>query len=168
MTSPAPRAATAAWPGPRDRARETGLPRTSRALIYLAMLLSAGHHLDHVLRGTHLGWPLTDQVTPFTISLGVYPLITLGLHLSHTGRVGVGYWLLLSGPGTLFLTAVHLGPTALEPPHDITGGYAHPLFGWLALTGLLTLIALLAATFAYEPHLFRRQRQPRQPRAARR
>lgn len=72
MTSAAPRTGTAARSGPRDPDCETGLPRTARTLIYLAVLLSAGHHLDHVLRGAHLAWPLTDQVSPFTISLGVY------------------------------------------------------------------------------------------------
>jgi hypothetical protein len=49
-----------------------------RSLIYLATVLSLGHHLDHVLRGNHSGWPLSGDVTPFTYSLAVYPLILLG------------------------------------------------------------------------------------------
>lgn len=43
------------------------------------MLLSAGlgvlHHLDHILRFDHSGWPFRDIVTPFSYSLLVYPLL---------------------------------------------------------------------------------------------
>ena len=33
------------------------------------------HHLDHVLRFDHSGWPFRDIVTPFSCSLLVYPLL---------------------------------------------------------------------------------------------
>lgn len=132
--------------------------RGAHFLIYLATALSLGHHVDHVIRGNHTGWPLTEQITPFTYSLAVYPLILLGLHLSRSGKVGAGYWLLLSGPGTAFLIAVHLGPTAIEPPGDIIGEYS-TLLGWVAFGWLLTLIAVLAATFVYEARQWRRERQ---------
>ena len=127
----------------------------SRALIYLAAALSLGHHIDHVIRGNHTGWPLTDQATPFTYSLVVYPLILLGLYLSRTGKAGAGYWLLLSGPGALFLAAVHLGPTAVEPPGDIIGHYPTPTLGWLAFAWLLLLITVLVSLFLWELHLWR-------------
>ncbi len=45
----------------------------------LTTFMSLGHHLDHVLRGNHVGWPLTEHPAPFTYSFGVYPLIFLGL-----------------------------------------------------------------------------------------
>jgi hypothetical protein len=38
-------------------------------LTWLAAALSLGHHLDHLIRGNAVGWPLTDQVNAFTISL---------------------------------------------------------------------------------------------------
>jgi hypothetical protein len=45
------------------------------------MLLSSGlgvlHHIDHVLRFDHSGWPFRDIVTPFTYSLLVYPLLAV-------------------------------------------------------------------------------------------
>jgi hypothetical protein len=45
------------------------------------MLLSAGlgilHHVDHVLRYDHSGWPFRDIVTPFSYSLLVYPLLVI-------------------------------------------------------------------------------------------
>ena len=103
--------------------------RRAYALIYLATALSLGHHLDHVIRGNHVGWPLTAEVTPFTYSLGVYPLILLGLALARTGKAGHGYWLCLFGAGVVFLTAVHFGPAAVEPPHDIIELHQLPLLG---------------------------------------
>lgn len=133
--------------------------RVARSLIYLATVLSLGHHVDHIVRGNHTGWPLTDQVTPFTYSLAVYPFIVLGLYLSLTNKVGPGYWLLLSGPGALFLAATHLGPTAVEPPGDIINAYSTPLIGWLAFAWLLSLIAVLVAMFVYEIRLWRQKRQ---------
>lgn len=133
--------------------------RRAYALIYLAAVLSLGHHLDHAIRGNHVGWPLSAEVTPFTYSLGIYPFILLGLVLSRTGKAGPGYWLWLSGLGVAFLTAIHFGPTPVEPPRDIIDLYQPPLLGWLAFTELLLFLAVLVATFIYELHLWRRQRR---------
>ncbi len=133
--------------------------RTARALIYLAAIFSLGHHVDHAVRGNHIGWPLSDSVTPFTYSLAVYPLIILGLYLSLTQKVGAGYWMLLSGSGVLFLSAVHFGPMALEPPGDIANQYDTPLLGWGALAWLLTFIAVLAIMFVHETQQWHKQRQ---------
>lgn len=135
--------------------------RHPRLLVHLAAVLSLGHHADHVIRGNHIGWPLTAHVTPFTYSLGVYPLILLGLYLSRAGRPRPGYWLLLSGPGAVFLAVVHLGPAAIEPPGDIISEYSSPLLGWLAFGWLLALIAALFALFVHEALAWRRTRPPR-------
>jgi hypothetical protein len=43
-----------------------GPNRILYALIYLAMFLSLGHHIDHLIRGNHVGWSLTEHVTPCT------------------------------------------------------------------------------------------------------
>ena len=85
----------------------------------------------------------------------------LGLILSRTGRAGPGYWVWLFGGGVVFITAVHCGPTAVEPPHDIIDLHQPPLLGWLAFAELLRFLAVLVATFLYEIKLWRRQR--RQP-----
>ena len=68
-------------------------------LVYLAAFMSLGHHVDHVIRGNNVGWPLTAEVTPFTYSFGVYPLIILALYLYRSNRVGPGFWALLLGSG---------------------------------------------------------------------
>jgi hypothetical protein len=47
-------------------------------LTWLAAAMSLGHHLDHLIRGNAVGWPVTDQVNAFTFSLVVYPVIATG------------------------------------------------------------------------------------------
>ena len=132
--------------------------RRGYVLIYSALGLSLVHHLDHAVRGNHVGWPLIADVTPFTYSLGIYPVIVAGLMLSHAGRVGPGYWVLLSGFGIVFISAIHFGPTAVEPPRDVIDLYQPPVLGWLAFAVLLLLVAALVATFVHELRLWRSSR----------
>ena len=133
-------------------------------VVLLAAVLSLGHHLDHVVRGTHVGWPLTPEPTPFTYSLVVYPLLLLGLALSRSGRVGPGSWALLSGGGALFLAAVHLGPGAVEPLGDVVAGHASAPLGRLAVAELLALLGVLLGHAAYAGRTWWRGR-PRGPAA---
>ncbi|HZD02815.1 MAG TPA: hypothetical protein VFA46_22270 [Actinomycetes bacterium] len=134
-------------------------------LTWLAAALSLGHHLDHVIRHNAVGWPLTGQVNAFTLSLVVYPVIAAGLLGYRAGRVGPGFWALVSGGGAVFVSAVHLGPMAVEPPELILGAYAPPILGWLAFTWLVGFVAVLASTSVYETRLWSQQRRAR--RAAR-
>ena len=97
------------------------------------MFMSLGHHIDHLIRGNHVSWPLTHHA--FTYSLVVYPLIFLGLYLYASGRVGPGYCVILSGSGALFVAAIHFGPTAVEPAADIINLYEPRIVGWLAFGG---------------------------------
>jgi hypothetical protein len=108
-------------------------------LTWLAAALSLGHHLDHLIRGNAVGWPVTSQVNAFTASLIVYPTIITGLLAYHAGRVGPGFWALVSGGGAAFVAAVHFGPTAVEPPELILDHY-QPLLGWLAFGWLVTFV----------------------------
>jgi hypothetical protein len=79
-------------------------------LTWLALALSLGHHLDHLLRGNAVGWPVTSQVNAFTVSLVVYPIIATGLVLYHAGRVGPGFWALVSGGGAAFVAEAEAAP----------------------------------------------------------
>ena len=110
------------------------------ALIFLAMFLSLGHHIDHIILGNHVGWPLTAEVNAFTYSLGVYPLIILALYLYASDKVGLGYWAMLSGSGALFVAAIHFGPAAVEPPADIIDLYEVRIVGWLAFMWLVVFV----------------------------
>lgn len=134
---------------------------TLYGLVSLSTLMSVGHHIDHIVRGNHVGWPLTAEVTPFTYSFGVYPLILLGLWLYASGRVGPGYWALLLGSGALFVASVHFGPAAVEHSHDIIGPYEPRIVGWLAFAWLVVFVAVLAASSLYEGYAWLRLRRNR-------
>jgi hypothetical protein len=124
--------------------------RTLYLLTYLAAVMSLGHHIDHVIRGNAIGWPLSNDVNAFTMSLAIYPIILTGLVLYRARRVGPGFWAFISGGGAIFVSAVHFGPFAAEPPDHILGMYDPPILGWLAFGWLVTLVAVLAITSLYE------------------
>jgi hypothetical protein len=107
-------------------------------LHFAALVLSAAHHLDHIARGTHIGWPVIPDVTTFTYTLLIYPIIGLGFVLRS--RV---YWLVAATGGLLLLTAVHFGPVAVESPNDIVSGYSNAALGYAALLDLVALVAVL-------------------------
>jgi hypothetical protein len=130
-------------------------------LTWLAAAMSLGHHLDHLIRGNAVGWPVTEEVNAFTISLVVYPIIIIGLLLYRAGRVGPGFWALVSGGGAVFVSAVHFGPAAVEPPELILDHYQPPVLGWLAFGWLVTFVTVLAITCLYETRLWAQQRQAR-------
>jgi hypothetical protein len=130
-------------------------------LTWLALALSLGHHLDHLIRGNAVGWPVTEEVNAFTISLIVYPVIAAGLLLYRAGRVGPGFWALVSGGGGAFVAAVHFGSAAVEPPAMILDPYQPPVLGWLAFAWLVGFVAVLAITCVYETRLWAQQRQAR-------
>jgi hypothetical protein len=47
----------------------------TRVLVQLSIAVGALHHVDHILRADRSGWPATGEVTAFTASLIVYPLL---------------------------------------------------------------------------------------------
>ena len=145
----------------QNRSAVWGPDRILYGLVFLAMFLSLGHHIDHVIRGNNVGWPLTAEVNAFTYSLGIYPLIILGLFLYRSNRVGSGYWALLSGSGAIFLAAIHFGPDAIEPPADIITLYEPRIIGWLAFLLLVVFVVVLVATCIYELRSWFRQRKAR-------
>jgi hypothetical protein len=124
-----------------------------RGLLYLFVfvptLLGAAHHIDHIVRGNHVGWPLTPEVNPFTYSLAIYPLLALGLYLTVTDRVGARYWAGFFAFSAGMLAYFHVSPWAIEPPQDVIGPYASPVAGYLAFGVLLALIGSVVLGAAY-------------------
>ena len=53
--------------------------RNSEKLLIAGTVVGVLHHVDHVLRLDHSGWPFIVKVTPFTYSLVVYPIILVAL-----------------------------------------------------------------------------------------
>ena len=137
-------------------------PRQRQRLIALAILttvFSLGHHVDHIIRGNHVGWPMTANVTPFTYSFGFYPFIALGLYLLMRGRTVPLFWSILTGAGFLFVGLAHFGPFAVEPPRDILSPYSSNVIGYFAVLWLIAFLIVLATTCVYGTRLWWRQRR---------
>lgn len=118
-------------------------------LATAATFFSLLHHVDHVVRGSHSGWPFEAEVTPFTFSLVIYALILPGIYLTARGSSIAWYHLFVAAGGLVMLGFVHFVPVEGHeaPIADIYAAYASPATGILALailTGLLTSVALLA------------------------
>ncbi|WP_049984837.1 hypothetical protein [Halobellus rufus] len=124
---------------------------TRAFLVFTAVptVLGAAHHVDHVIRGNHVGWPITPEVNPFTYSLAIYPLLAIGLSLTLTNRVGARFWAGFFAFSTGMLAYFHVSPWAVEPPRDVILPYADPVLGYLAFGVLLALIASVAAGSVY-------------------
>ncbi|WP_232701769.1 hypothetical protein [Halobacterium wangiae] len=139
---------------------ETANDRSLEPLFYVFVaaptLLGAAHHVDHVVRGNHVGWPLTPEVNPFTYSLAIYALIAISLYLSGTRRVDARYWAGFFAFSAAMLAYLHLSPWAVEPPRDVVAPYASPVVGYLAFATLLALIASVVVGSAYAAVLWRR------------
>lgn len=140
--------------------------RTIYLLTLLAGGMSLGHHVDHVIRGNAVGWPLTSEVNAFTISLGIYPVLATGLLLTWRGWVGPGFWALLSGGGAAFVSAVHFGPLAVEPPELIHAGHGSAAAGWVAFAWLIGFVGVLIITSVYETRAWYEERRARRAPAA--
>jgi hypothetical protein len=83
----------------------------SEKLLLAAAALAVIHHIDHVLRADHSGWPFRPQVTPFTFSLLIYPVF-LSVFLIRSRP-----WFRVWGTALLFLFGT-LSHTFLETPMD--------------------------------------------------
>ena len=128
---------------------EVSLTRTFYVFVFVPMMLGAAHHIDYIIRGNHVGWPLTPEVNPFTYSLAIYPLLAISLYLTLTRRVEAGYWAGFFAFSAGMLTYFHINPWAVEPPQDVMMPYANPVAGYLAFGIVLALIASVVIGFAY-------------------
>ncbi|HEX8492484.1 MAG TPA: hypothetical protein VF658_06555 [Pyrinomonadaceae bacterium] len=79
--------------------------------LLLAATLAFIHHVDHVLRVDHSGWPFLPEVTPFTFSLIIYPIF-LWVFFSRSKP-----WHRVAGTSLLFLFSV-FAHAVLETPMD--------------------------------------------------
>ena len=77
------------------------------------------HHIDHVLRADNSGWPFASDVTPFTISLLVYPIFVLDFLLLRDRP-----WVRVGLVAVLFV-ALQITHAIVEPPADQYGTWAN-------------------------------------------
>ena len=100
------------------RRRRSPLSRGEWMLL-VVLALAALHQIDHVLRADNSGWPFTPDVTPFTISFIIYPLMALDF-----GYLRSRPWVRVGLVAVLFvaLQVVHL---IYEPPSVQYGTWAN-------------------------------------------
>ena len=134
--------------------------RLGETLLHATTAIGLVHHADHVLRADHSGWPFTAQVTPFTASLLVYPIVLLALRARsrpwlRVGLVAAVYLatqvahLVVERPNEQYhawARGVSADPAALGQPNLLR--IASPALGWLAAGWSLLLSAALLATLA--------------------
>ncbi len=89
----------------------------SERLILLAAGLGILHHTDHVLRFDHSGWPFRPEVSPFTYSLLVYPLLLAVLLLRSRP------WLRVALISFVFI-GLQVAHIFFEPPSHQYGTWA--------------------------------------------
>jgi hypothetical protein len=91
---------------------------TFEKLVLAIVPLGILHHIDHVLRGDHAGWPFRPEVTAFTFTLLIYPILAISwlMRARPWARVGA------IGVVSLFVVFAH---TLIEPPQQIYGTWAH-------------------------------------------
>ena len=121
------------------------------------------HHVDHVVRGNHSGWPFQEAVTPFTFSLLIYTLLLPGLYLTWWGRLMAGYWLFTASVLFMVVTLAHfVGAEREAPIRDIYRVYDNPVWGFLAVADLWAIFAsltVLAGVTIQALRLTRRSKQ---------
>lgn len=137
---------------------DTTLTRAFYVFVVLPTVLGAAHHIDHVIRGNHVGWPVTPHVNEFTYSLAIYPLLAVSLYLTLTRRVEAGYWAGFFAFSAGMLAYFHISPWAVEPPQDVMIPYANPVFGYIAFAIVLALIASVVLGSLYGVVLWHRGR----------
>ena len=120
---------------------DTTLTRGFYLFVLVPTVLGVAHHIDHIVRGNHLGWPITPEVNAFTYSLAIYPLLVISSYLTLTRRVEARYWAGFFAFSAAVLAYVHISPWAVEPPQDVMVPYANPIVGYLAFGIVLALIA---------------------------
>jgi hypothetical protein len=105
---------------PTDQAtRVPGRLTPGEWMLLAVAALAFLHHVDHVIRADNSGWPFTPDVTAFTISLVVYPILLLDfLLLRRRPWVRVG---LVAG---LFV-ALQVAHAVYETPADQYGTWAN-------------------------------------------
>jgi hypothetical protein len=121
------------------------------------------HHIDHVVRGNHSGWPFQEAVAPFTFSLLIYALLLPGLYLTVQGRLMTGYWLFTAIVALALVISVHfVGEEREAPIRDIYAVYDNPAVGFLAVADLSMLIGSLAVLAIVAVQALRLTRRGRQ------
>ncbi|MCD2204495.1 hypothetical protein [Halobacterium sp. KA-6] len=143
---------------PFEVSDDTSLTPLVYVFAAVPTVLGAAHHIDHIIRGNHVGWPLIPEVNAFTYSLAIYPLIGVSIYLAVSDRVEARYMTVFFAFSAAVLAFFHVSPWAVEPPQDVIQPYGNPVFGYLAFAVLLALIASAVIGCVYSAMLWQQSK----------
>lgn len=103
----------------------------TQALVFTGCMAVFGfvHHADHVLRYDHSGWPFRPEVTPFTFSLVIYPLLISILVIRnklYRVSVSAAFALVLIGAHTFLETPLDQFATWANNSSTFSHSVGHP------------------------------------------
>ena len=127
--------------------RGTGRLTTAEKITIGTAIVGFLHHIDHVLRFDHSGWPFVPQVTVFTYSLLVYPAIAALLLARGWARMRVVLAFLLF----LFPTMAHI---FIETPVDQYSTWCSSRVNLLAVDSPVAGVAAGAITIVLSTSAF--------------
>jgi hypothetical protein len=115
--------------------------KLSRSEVLLAATVVIGflHHVDHVLRADHSGWPFTSEVNSFTFSLLVYPLV-LSVFLA---RLYPWYRVVATA---LAYVGIQLAHISIETPGDQYSTWAYGVSSAANVQGQPNLLGIASPT----------------------
>jgi hypothetical protein len=113
----------------------------SSKLLLTAFVLAIIHHVDHVLRADHSGWPFRAEVTPFTFSLLIHPIFITALLIASL-KVRFALVLLLFS----FAQVAHM---VLETPHDQYHTWAAGVSDFADTAGQPNMLHVSSPTLGY-------------------
>lgn len=134
-------------------------PRFSQGRVWLTVTIMVGilHHLDHILRANHSGYPFTTEITPFTWSLLVYPILFSAFWVKapwyRVGAVTIVFLftqlahIFIETPAEQYLPWTE-GGNLLHLSSSVIGMYAVMLSIILSATLITTLIFFVKAAWA--------------------
>ncbi|MCH4565339.1 hypothetical protein MKP05_19760 [Halomonas sp. EGI 63088] len=139
----------------------TTKPSPTEWLLYASLVLGIAHHVDHLLRFDHSGWLFRPDVTPFTWSLLVYPVLLFALWAAHRPRLrAIAIGLLFVFPTVAHViieTPVDQYITWTQRPDVNVLGAASPVMGSMAV--FITLALSLCTDLAFASALRDNQRR---------
>jgi hypothetical protein len=116
--------------------------RRSDLLLLLSIGIAIVHHIDHVLRADHSGWPVTERITPFTFSLSVYLFMLAAL--AARGKPWLRFSIMV--PVFFFAQFAHMGA---ETPHDQYNTWASGVSDFADSFGQPNLLGISSPTAGY-------------------
>lgn len=117
----------------------------TRLIVIFVVIVSLLHHIDHILRADHSGWPFQAEFTPFTISVVVAYAIAAFVYFAR-GYFWSKFWLVVAGYA--FTQAAHIFIETPDHQYVTWATNASPVTSSLGEPNLLNIASPAAGAYA--------------------